>query len=78
MRQARMTSLGQVRLYKKHRVNGLTRRNPLLGLLRRCGRLVVDAPGAVRGGESTTQWLCHLAALRGHLEAAKRFGTWCP
>lgn len=78
MRQARRRSLGQVRLYKKHRSNGFRRRNPVVGLLRRCSRLIISLPDVFRGGDPLTKWLCRLAALVGHVEGAIRFHTWCP
>lgn len=78
VRQARRTSLGTVRLYKRHRTHGFRRRNPILGFSRRIGRIVVDLPGALRGGDALTRWLCHCAALEGHFEGAVRFRTFCP
>lgn len=78
MRQARLAALGRARLYRKHRQNGWRRTNPLVGYARRAGRLLIDAPGAMRGGDALTDWLSRLAALLGHVEAAWKVGSVCP
>lgn len=68
VRKAYAVNVGDAHLYHAFRDRGYVHRSPLVGLVRRLGKLVLTGPAAaVHRGESLTRWRCELAALRGRL-----------